>query len=320
MIGTVTINPALEKLYFIEDFTVNRLHRLSEVQGVQILPGGKGVDISRLLKNVGLDSIALGLAGGNNGRVLLVELRKTGVTTGFTPTENETRTNIYILDNKNHTLTQINESGSCVDEDDIHLFMDQYERVVQQVDIMVLAGALCPGMDRGFYRELVLIAAEAGCRTFLHASPDILEASLPCGPTCILPDMRMGGLFFGHKLRSPDICILAGSEIIGRDPDIELVVFSHLVRQDGMLVAVTRNRAMIFKPDDSSYVNLFGFSNAIVAGIVYGMSHQKSFQEAMYYGCAFGYAVTREREKSSPNLDVIKSYLPKIRCCEERSL
>ncbi len=320
MIGTVTINPALEKLYFIEDFTVNRLHRLSELQEVQVLPGGKGVDISRLLKNVGVDSIALGLAGGNNGRVLLVELRKAGVTTAFTPTENETRTNIYILDNKNHTLTQINESGSCVEEDDIHLFMDQYERAVNQVNIMVLAGALCPRMDRGFYRELVLVASKAGCRTFLHASPDILEASLPCGPTCILPDMRMGGLLLGHKLKSPDICILAGTEIIRKDPAIELVVFSHLVRQDGMVVAVTRNRAMVFKPDDPSYVNLFGFSNAIVAGIVYGMSRQKSFQDAMYYGCALGYAVTQEREKSCPKLDVVEKYLPKIRCCEERNL
>jgi len=185
---------------------------------------------------------------------------------------------------------------------------------------MVLAGALCPRMDRGFYRELVLVASKAGCRTFLHASPDILEASLPCGPTCVLPDMRMGGLLFGHKLKSPDICILAGTEIIRKDPAIELVVFSHLVRQDGMVVAVTRNRAMVFKPDDPSYVNLFGFSNAIVAGIVYGMSRQKSFQDAIYYGCALGYAVTQEREKSCPKLDVVERYLPKIRCCEERNL
>jgi len=317
MIGTVTINPALDKVYFIEDFAVNRLHRLAEAKGAQIHPGGKGVNISRLLKNLGLDSIALGLAGGNNGRVLLVELRKIGITTGFIPTESETRTNLYIIDIKNHSLTQINESGSCVEEDDIHLFMDHYQRVVRQVEIMVLAGSLCPRMDRGFYRELILIAANAGCKTFLHASPDILEASLPSGPTCLLPDMRSGGQLFGHKLCSPDDCILAGTEIIRKDPAIELVVFSHLVTQ---VVAVTRDRAMIFVPDDASYINLFGFNDAIAAGIVYGMSQQKSFQDAMFYGCALGYAVSRTKEKSWPKLDVVESCLSKIRCGEERNL
>ena len=316
MIGTVTINPALDKVYFIEDFTVNRLHRQAETKKAQIHPGGKGVNISRLLKNMGLDSIALGFAGGNNGRVLLVELRKTGVTTAFTPTENETRTNLFIIDIKNHSLTQINESGSCAEGDDIHLFMDQYERAVHQVDIMVLAGSLCPNMDRGFYRELVLVASKAGCRTFLHASPDILEASLPCGVTCLLPDMRSGGQLFQHKLRSPDDCILAGTEIIQKDSAIELVVFSHLVTQ---IVAVTRNRTMVFMPDDPSYINLFGFNDAIAAGIVYGMNRQKSFQDAMYYGCALGYAVSRTKEKSWPKLDVVERYLSKVRCCEERN-
>jgi len=317
MIGTVTINPALDKVYFIEDFAVNRLHRLAESRGAQIHPGGKGVNISRLLKNLGLDSIALGMAGGNNGRVLLVELRKYGITTGFIPTENETRTNLYIIDIKNHTLTQINESGSFIEEDDIHLFMDQYQRVARRVEIMVLAGSLCPGMDLDFYRKLILLAAEAGCRTFLHASPAILEASLPSGPTCVLPDMRSGGQLFGHKLCSPDDCILAGTEMIKKDPAIELVVFSHLVTQ---IVAVTSNQAMIFTPDDPSYINLFGFNDAIAAGIVYGMSHKKNFQDAMFYGCALGYAVSRTKEKSWPKLDAVEGCLPKIRCCEERNL
>jgi 1-phosphofructokinase len=317
MIGTVTINPSLDKVFFIEDFTVNKLHRLAEEKGAQIHPGGKGVNISRLLKNLGSDSIALGLAGGNNGRVLLQELRQVGITTSFMPTEGETRANLYIIDFKNHSLTQINESGGSVEDDDIYLFMDRYQKVVHQVEIMVLAGSLRPGMDRSFYRDLICIAADAGCKTLLHASPDIIEASLPSGPTCLLPDMRSGGRFVNHKLGSPDDCILAGVEIFRKDPAVELVVFSHLVTQ---IVAVTPDRAMIFVPDDPNYMNLFGFNDAIAAGIVHGLSRKKSIFEAMLFGCAFGFAVSQEKEKSWPELAVVESYLPKIRCCEERNL
>lgn len=315
MIGTVTVNPSLDKVYFIEDFAVNRLHRLSEEKGPQIHPGGKGVNISRLLKNLGIDSIALGFAGGNNGRILLDQLREAGITTGFIPTENETRANQYILDFKNHSLTQINESGCSVEDDDLQLFMDRYQKVLRQVDIMVLAGSLRPRMDRGFYRDLIHIAADAGCKTLLHTAPDIMEASLPSGPTCLLPDMRSGGRFFNHKLESPADCILAGVEIIQKDPAVELVVFSHLVTQ---IVAVTTDRAMIFVPEEPSYVNLFGFNDAIAAGIVHGLNQQQSFYEAMLFGCAFGYAVSQEKEKSWPELAVVESYLPKIRCCEDR--
>jgi 1-phosphofructokinase family hexose kinase len=305
MIATITINPAIDKIYYIDDFSLNKLNRITDENKEAISPGGKGVNISIMLKKFGINTIAMGFTGGVFGKKLEQEVRRLGITTNFVKTEQDTRTDIFIIDNKNDTLTEINESGLHISDEDLFLFMDRYKKILNQTKTIILAGSLLPAMPLDFYGELIRLAKKKKVKTIIHTAPKYIDSAIYENAEIIFPDMRSTCHFREKAINVIDDCLAAGKAILKTHKGIKVILFSHLIEY---VVAITRKKAFIFSHKNLHTANLLGFNDAIVSGIVYGLENDMEIREALLMGSMAGYKTIKKNEKYCSDLDkIIKS-------------
>ncbi len=142
MIYTVTLNPALDKTVEIPGMALDTVNRITEMRTD---PGGKGINVSKVIAKLGGDSRAIGILGGESGRTLEKLLGNENFTTQFRFVEGQTRTNIKIIDRDGHTNTDINEPGLTVTDADLDALLNDLLAEVHADDIVVLAGSLPKG-------------------------------------------------------------------------------------------------------------------------------------------------------------------------------
>ena len=116
MISTVTLNPALDVILEVDDLQLNQYNK---VNIASILPGGKGINVSKAVRACGRETIAIGFLGGGRGRIIEEDLRKFGITTNFWHIENKTRSNTIIYDKKHNHHTLLSETGPKITEYDL---------------------------------------------------------------------------------------------------------------------------------------------------------------------------------------------------------
>jgi 1-phosphofructokinase family hexose kinase len=306
VIATVTVNPAFDKLCYVDDFSAGEVHRISRETQERTVIGGKGVNVSVFLRTFGLDSIAMGFSGGLHGTLLELDLRDLGVTTNFVRTEHETRTNLFFIDKKNDRLTVVNVSGSAIGSEDLQLFEDRFQKVLNQIDTLVLSGSLLPDMDVNFYGNLVERAHAKGVRVLVNTSPRYFESVVRVGGFALFPDLRSGGDFYGQTLADAHDCLACGRTLLKECATCEVVVFSHLI---GEIITITREDSRIFRRRDLHPANLLGFADAVVAGLLYGLEGGHSLPEALAWGSAAGFAVGEQETKFDLTLKHVEEAL-----------
>ena len=139
MIYTVTLNPALDKTVEIPSFAADSVNRITTMRTD---PGGKGINVSKVISKLGGQSIATGILGGDTGLAIQSALKTMGLKTSFRFTEGETRTNLKVIDPVNHTNTDINEPGVTVSEEILNGLLAQLTAGLEKGDIVVLSGSL----------------------------------------------------------------------------------------------------------------------------------------------------------------------------------
>lgn len=309
MILTVTLNPAIDKILILNGFEIHKLHRLDSREMSMTVPGGKGVNIALNLKVLGDDAIATGFAGGHEGHLLCDSLRQNGVTTSFIFTEGSTRTNTSILDTLHETLTEINDFGQEIQEDDLLFLLESYERLLNRVDMVVLAGSLPKGVIEDVYRQMIIMAQGHGIKVVLHAAPKYIDPLIDSGPFLINPDMRSYHRFMGRPLDGVDEFIKAGREVIAYQKDTEFVIFTHRIEN---VVAVTRKQSYILRPRDLKIVNMLGYADAYLAGFIHAYRQNLPTPDVLRYASAAGltnievlYKEIRDTEQITTNLERI---------------
>ena len=186
MIYTVTLNPALDKTVELEDFKINKVNRTEKVR---IDAGGKGINVSRVINNLGGKTCALGILGGDSGRLILKKLTEENIQNSFLFTNTDTRTNLKIVDSKNGTYTDINENGvlediSVIDE----LFYELLNKITAD-DIVVLSGSLPNGADINTYQKWITVFKEKGIKVFFDADKLNLKSGLEASPYFVKPNL-----------------------------------------------------------------------------------------------------------------------------------
>ena len=159
MIYTVTLNPALDKTVEIPGMAIDTVNRITEMRTD---PGGKGINVSKVIAKLGGDSRAVGILGGESGRTLEKLLENENFTTQFRFVEGQTRTNIKIIDRVGHTNTDINEPGLTVTDADLDALLNDLLAKVHAGDIVVLAGSLPKGAPQDTYRVWTSACKNAG--------------------------------------------------------------------------------------------------------------------------------------------------------------
>lgn len=182
MIYIVTLNPALDKTVEIPSLTVDAVNRITTMRTD---PGGKGINVSKVIQKLGGKSVASGILRGDTGRVILASLEAMELTTWFHFVEGETRTNMKIIDPVNHTNTDINEPGVTVSEEILSSLLKELLKKVSQGDIVVISGSTPKGSPKETYYLWTKAFREKGAKVILDADGELLKAGLKASPYLI---------------------------------------------------------------------------------------------------------------------------------------
>lgn len=184
MIITVTMNPAIDKTVEIDQLLPGGLNRIRKVE---YDAGGKGINVSKTIRELGGTSIATGFLGGNAGKTIQSVLDKKEIGNDFIQVDGETRTNTKVFE-KNGAVTELNEPGPVISEDQIHALLQKLEDYADDHTLFVLAGSIPAGVDRNIYAEITRLVHKKGAKVLLDADGELFRNSLEAVPDIIKPN------------------------------------------------------------------------------------------------------------------------------------
>ena len=168
MIYTITFNPAVDLVIQVPNCQLGILNRS---MGEEYVAGGKGINMSIVLKRLGVDNIATGFLGGFSGNYIEEFLEKEGITPQFISVEGTTRINVKV---KGEVETEINAAGPSVGVEQFQQLMNYFEDVLKEGDIVFLAGNAAPGLDESSYVEIAKLCHARGVKLVLDTTKDLL--------------------------------------------------------------------------------------------------------------------------------------------------
>lgn len=282
MIVTVTPNPVLDRTLTVPHIAYNEMVRATDSR---LDWGGKGFNVSRALRAVGVDSIAMGFVGGAAGRQLVRGLHGMNITTDLVYIKGETRTNIVITQVDAQRYVKVNEAGPEVQEDETAALVQQVRKRVQPGDIWVLSGSLPPGVPNDFYAQLVGIVQESGAKAFLDSSEKPLRLGCAAAPHLVKPNATEAWAMTGQEIRTETDALGAADLFLAQG--IELVALS--MGADGLLL-VSKQEGVWANPPQVQAKNPVGAGDALLAGIAWALQRGLPLQEIARWGVAMGTA------------------------------
>ncbi|ETT74448.1 tagatose-6-phosphate kinase [Bacillus mycoides] len=197
MILAVTMNPSVDISYPIQDFKLDDVNR---VENVRKTAGGKGVNVARVVKQMGEDVLATGVIGGTIGDYIIQELTKSDIRNHFYKINQESRNCIAILHEGKQT--EILESGPSLSVEEGDAFLEKYRELLSEVSIVTISGSLPKGLESGFYRQMVEIGREKGIHVIVDTSGEPLRQVLNHNvkPFAIKPNISELFQLFGMEV------------------------------------------------------------------------------------------------------------------------
>jgi 6-phosphofructokinase 2 len=284
LIYTVTLNPALDRFILVENLLEDDTVRIVEETHYA---AGKGIDVSRVIRELGGQSVALGLVGGYDGLHLEGLLINAGVMTDFTRISNETRTNVILRERATSRQFVISATGPEVSPTEIGQF---YHHILdsQGMNYLVLSGSLPRGVTPNLYGQLILAGREKGAFIVLDTDGEALRESIDYQPTCIKPNRHELSRLTGKALKSESDIIDACGQIHGRGTPYVLVSRG----KDGLLLSTKESRIKGVAPPvevDSTV----GAGDSAVGGFVLAHSQGKDLEACVRLACAAGTAAAK---------------------------
>jgi 1-phosphofructokinase family hexose kinase len=196
MIITVTLNSAIDKTLSVPNFRLGRRHRTVEQT---TMPGGKGVNVARVLKALGQPVIATGFTGGATGTRIVDQLTQLSVLSDFVRIREESRTNTAVIDPTTGEQTEINERGPKVSEQEVELFVDKLLYLAKGASTCVFAGSLPRDVDTDIYAGLIRELRRLGVSTIVDTDGDPLRRAVRAEPDVISPNVLEAEELVGHE-------------------------------------------------------------------------------------------------------------------------
>ena len=221
MIITVTLNPALDKTVEIPDFSLDAVNRIT---AMRTDPGGKWLNVSKVIAKLGGTSTVVGVLGGTTGRRIADAMDALGIACQFTFVDGETRTNLKVIDPARHTNTDLNEPGLTVDQETLDHMRDALVAAIRPGDIVVLSGSLPKGAPADTYGSWTAACRTAGARVFLDADGEPLAHGLAAKPYLAKPNNHELSRLTGRALETADDLLAAARTLIA--DGVERVVVS----------------------------------------------------------------------------------------------
>lgn len=305
---TVTLNPSLDREIIVENFKCGNMYRISNPSNAVMEPGGKGINVSRILSKLGVENMALGFLGGFIGRVFLEKLLEDkNITANFIFVEEETRENIAILDLKNHTITQVNSSGPKISEIDIQHLEERYLNSLSIVEHVLISGSVPPNTPEDAYAKLITLAKEKGITTYMESNgKHFNEAIIKSCPDVVRVDLRKEKRYLGNELKDLNDYVNAAEDIIKHGA--KLAILSYHVEGD---IIATKEGVWLFAVDEKvDRSHLFGVGDSFMAGVIYYiLKNGYDYFEAAKFGMSSAIAKIHHVDKFIENIEEISNFI-----------
>ena len=280
MIYTVTFNPSLDYIVTVDDFKLGLTNRTTSEL---MLPGGKGINVSIVLGNLGIDNTALGFTAGFTGKEIVRRVEELGVKSDFIPIEEGfSRINLKL---KSIDGTEINGSGPVISQEKIDQLMEKLHALTSK-DILVLAGSIPSSMPDDMYSKIMAELQDTGAMIVVDATRDLLVNVLQYHPFLVKPNNHELGEIFDVELKTRK----------------DVVPYARKLQEMGainVLVSMAGEGAVLVAADGSvsaapapkgTLVNGVGAGDSMVAGFIAGWMEKHSYEHAFHMGVSAGSA------------------------------
>lgn len=280
MVYTVTFNPSLDYIVDVPDFKEGMTNRTSKEV---IYPGGKGINVSIVLRNLGIESVALGFAAGFTGEEIKRLMAESGVKNDFiTCKSGISRINFKI---RNIDGTEINGMGPQISSEEIEALYKKLDGL-KDGDSLILAGSIPASMPETMYMDILEHLSDKKLDIVVDATKDLLMNVLQYHPFLIKPNNHELGEIFGRELKSEEELIQHAKKLQ------ELGARNVLVSMagDGALLLAENGEVFRAQTPKGKLVNAVGAGDSMVAGFVAGFKKSQSYEKAFYMGLCTGSA------------------------------
>ena len=283
MIVTVTLNPAVDKTVEINNVAIDSVNRVSSVR---LDAGGKGINVSKVILQLGGASKALGFLGGRAGTFIKDYLDDVGIYNDFVVVEGETRTNLKIVDPVEHTNTDINEMGPRITVQDIKQIEARILDGANEKSIIVFSGSVPPNVQPNIYQQWIYQAKWKGAKTILDADGEMMRLGIGAGPYLIKPNIQELERLLGREITSIDEAVVA-ARFLMEEYHIQIVVIS--MGEQGALFL--NKEVTIFAEGLAVDVkSTVGAGDSMVAALAYALDRGENFEKAVTLAVAAGTA------------------------------
>lgn len=280
MIYTVTFNPSLDYIVSVNDFQLGLTNRTdSEL----LLPGGKGINVSTVLGNLGIESTALGFVAGFTGDEVVRRLEKLGVQSGFIRIEEGlTRINVKL---RSVEGTEINGQGPVIGKEKVQQLMAQLDRLGDG-DVLFLSGSIPPSMPDDAYQKIMEQLRGRKIQIVVDATKELLLNVLPYRPFLIKPNNHELGEIFKADLKSREEVVPYGKKL--REMGAQNVLVS--MAGEGAVLIAANGEVYDAPAPKGTLVNGVGAGDSMVAGFMAGWLEKQDYEYAFQLGVAAGSA------------------------------
>ena len=280
MIYTVTFNPSLDYIVAVDDFQLGMTNRTSFEQ---ILPGGKGINVSIVLKNLGFENTALGFTAGFTGDEIRRRVEEIGCLSRFIPIEEGiSRINLKL---RSIEGTEINGQGPKISDEKIQALMTILDGLTES-DVLILAGSIPASMPETMYMDIMKRLADKNILIAVDATRDLLVNVLQYHPFLVKPNNHELGEIFGVELKTRSEVIPYAKKL--QDMGARNVLVS--MAGEGAVLAAEDGSLFETPAPKGTLVNGVGAGDSMVAGFIAGWLERGDYQHAFKLGVASGSA------------------------------
>jgi tagatose 6-phosphate kinase len=303
MITTITLNVAIDKAYVVEDFAKNTVTRVLKCTNTA---GGKGLNVSKVIKLCGEDIVATGFVGGHAGAYVEDLLSEHNITTDFVHTKSETRSCINILANDGSS-TEFLEPGAPVTSEEVSEFYTKIEQLISQSDVITMSGSVPKGVNTTIYADLITKIKAQGKKVIMDTSGELLVNGIKACPTLIKPNSEELEALLNIKISNRSEVIEAAKQL--QSTGIEYVVVS--LGGDGALV-VCKEGVFHGKPPKITPVNTVGCGDSMVGAFAVALTRNLPIEDALRYAVAVSAANALTMATGSFEVSDMEEILPKV--------